>query len=108
MAKKKTPPIDGLGPDNLKRIHKAVRQVWQWSYAWRLVKKRATDEEGFYFCEKCFKTVSKVFVDHINPVGEVGGKDYIKKMFCSSSELQALCKKCHDPKTKRERQSKRK
>lgn len=108
MARKKAEKIDGLSSDDLKRIHKAVRQVWSWSYPWRLAKKRATGEDGFPRCEnkKCpqrGKPVSKVFVDHILPVGEVGGPGYIQKMFLPSNALQCLCKKCHDAKTREER-----
>lgn len=106
--KQKIELVDGLGPADLKKIHKAVRQVWSWSKAWRLAKARATDENGFVFCEhkKCpskGKPVPKVFVDHIDPVGEVGGPDYIKRMFIPSKFLQCLCKKCHDAKTKAEK-----
>lgn len=115
MAKKKrktaAEKIDGLGPDDLQKIHKAVRQVWSWSHPWRLVKKRCTHEDGFMRCEnkKCEskgKPVPKVFVDHIDPVGEIGGPDYIKRMWTPSINLQGLCKKCHDAKTKAERAAK--
>lgn len=103
-AKKEKPAkIDGLGPDDLKRIHKAVRQVWSWSYPWRLAKKRAMGADGFPRCEQCKGKVPKVFVDHISPVGEVGGRYYIQRMFIPSGDLQCLCKKCHDAKTKAER-----
>lgn len=110
--KKKAAPIDGLGPDNLKRIHAQVRQAWQWSHAWRLAKKRALYPDGFYRCESpdCpnkGKPVPKVSVDHVNPVGEVGGPFYIQRMFVPSSQLQCLCKRCHDAKTRAERQADR-
>lgn len=109
MAKKAKPEkIDGLGPEDLKKIHKAVRQVWMWSHPWRLVKRRTLGVDGFHRCESTTCThlgapVPKIFVDHINAVGEIGGPDYIKKMWCSSDQLQGLCKKCHDAKTKDER-----
>lgn len=104
MAKKtKKEKIDGLGPDDLKRIHKAVRQVWSWSHPRRLAVKRSMGADGFPRCEMCKKRVPKITVDHIDPVGEVGGRDYVKKMWCPSRLLQCLCKKCHDGKTKRER-----
>lgn len=108
MPKKKAPLVDGLGPDNLKRIHAQVRQAWQWSHAWRLAKKRALWADGFYRCESpdCpskNKPVPKVSVDHVNPVGEVGGPFYIQRMFVPSSLLQCLCAKCHAAKTKIER-----
>lgn len=113
MGKKaKAEKVDGLGPDDLKRIHKMVRQAWQWSHAWRLAKKRALHEDGFYRCEnkKCpqrGKPVPNVAVDHIEPVGEVGGPEYIQRLFVPSKKLQCLCKKCHDPKTRAERKANR-
>jgi hypothetical protein len=105
MAKKpksKSEKIDGLGPDDLKKIHKAVRQVWSWSHPRRLAVARATGKDGFPRCEKCRKRVPKVAVDHIEPVGEIGGPDYIRRMWCPSSKLQCLCRKCHAPKTQAE------
>lgn len=108
LVRSKKPKIekpDGLGPDDLKKIHKAVRQVWSWSKAWRLAKARAMGKDGFPRCEKCKKKVPKVFVDHIKPVGEVGGPKYIEKMFIPSKHLQCLCKKCHDAKTREERKA---
>ncbi len=108
MKRKKPEPTDGLGPNELKRIHGAVRKVWQWSRAWHLAKKRAMGEDGYPRCESkdCPSRggmVPKHFIDHIDPVGEVGGPKYIQRMFVPSSKLQALCKKCHDAKTKAER-----
>ncbi len=105
------PQVDGLGPRDLERLHKAVRQVWQWSHAWRLAKKRALHADGFYRCEnrKCKqrgKPVPNVSVDHIQPVGEVGGRNYIQRMFVPSRKLQCWCKKCHDAKTRKERAEK--
>lgn len=110
MAKKKAPkepPIDGLSSNDLKRINQHVRKVWQWSTPWRLAKKRVTDDQGYVYCEgkSCpYKgdSVPKVFVDHIEPVGEIGGPDYIKRTFVPSAKLQCLCKRCHDKKTKAE------
>lgn len=111
MAKKaKIEKVDGLGPDDLKRIHKMVRQAWQWSHPWRLAKKRALHPDGFYRCEneKCpdkGKPVPNVAVDHINNVGEVGGPGYIQRLFVPSRMLQCLCKACHRQKTNSERKA---
>lgn len=104
----KSKPIDGLSPDDLKKIHKVVRQAWSWSHPWRLAKKRALHEDGFYrcenpSCEQSGKPVPKVSVDHINPVGRVGGPEYIQKMFVPSNQLQVLCSPCHKKKTNEER-----
>lgn len=105
MAKRKSklPKVDGLGPGDKKNIHKAVRQVWQWSHPRRLAAARAVGKDGFQRCEKCKKKVPKTFVDHIEPVGEVAGPHYFQRMWCASTKLQNLCKKCHDVKTKEEK-----
>lgn len=109
MAKKsKLEPTDGFGPKERQMVHKAVRQVWSWTRAWRLAKARALGKDGFPRCEQCKKRVPHVSVDHINPVGEVGGPKYIQKMFVPSDQLQCLCKKCHQPKTNAERKARAK
>lgn len=110
MAKRKKKrekaKIDGLGPDDLRRIHKALGQVRTWSYPVRLVRARAVDKQGFPVCEgkahKGKRRVPKIQIDHLDPIGEIGGPCYIDKMFVSSKRLQALCKKCHGPKTRAE------
>lgn len=106
--KAKEAKVDGLNATDLKKLHKAVRQVWAWSEPVRLVRKRSMHADGFPRCEgiACPSqggAVPKVFVDHVEPVGEVGGPSYIQRMFIPSNQLQALCKKCHDQKTKSER-----
>lgn len=100
VNKKGCEAVDGFGPKERQMVHKAVRQVWSWSRAWRLTKARALGEDGFARCELCKKKVPKVFIDHKVAVGEVGGPGYIELMFCPSSQLQAICKKCHDKKTR--------
>lgn len=106
--KRKIEAVDGFGPKERQMVHKAVRQVWSWSRAWRLTKARCMGPDGFPRCENknCpnkGRPVPKVFIDHVNPVGEVGGPNYIKRMFIPSKELQGLCKTCHDLKTKLEK-----
>lgn len=106
MAKKsKLPNVDGLGPKDIKKLRTAIRQVWSWSYAKKLVVKRCTDKNGFARCEnpKCKKRkCPKIFVDHIMRCGNVD-EGYIKRMFVPSKSLQGLCKICHDTKTRWER-----
>lgn len=99
---KKLAPTDGLGPLEIKKIRSAVRLVWQRSHARRLVIKRCTDEEGYTWCEQCKKRTPKLKIDHITNVGAV---DYafIPRMFCPSADLQGLCPKCHNEKTRKER-----
>jgi len=111
--RKKIEHVDGLGPEDLKKIHKALGQVRRWSYPVRLVKKRCLHPDGFYRCEnrKCpdkGKPVPTIQVDHIDPIGEIGGPGYIERMFVSSKRLQGLCKKCHQKKTNQERKAKKK
>lgn len=106
MAKRSVTPkkakIDGLGPDDIKKIRAAVRQVWTWSQAYRLAKKRNIGKDGFPRCELCKKKVPKTYVDHLVGVGAVDS-GFIYRMFVPSSKLQNLCKKCHQPKTNKER-----
>lgn len=109
MAKKtklkKTKPekVDGLSPENIKMIRIAIRQVWSWSHPRKLCLARAVGKDGFSRCEECKQRVPKVYADHIINVGDVDG-GFIARLFCPSSGLQALCKKCHDAKTKAEKQ----
>ncbi len=112
MPKKKPDKVDGLGPEDLKKIHRALGQVRSWSHPVRLVKKRCIGQDGFPRCENSDcpsmgAPIPSVHVDHINPIGEVGGPDYIKKMFVPSHMLQALCKRCHAEKTNAERRAKK-
>lgn len=100
VARAKT---DGFGVAERKAVHAAVRLVWQRSLARRLAVKRATDAEGYLCCEGCGARTPKAHVDHIEPVGEVGGPGYIERMFVPSTGLRVLCPPCHKPKTKRER-----
>lgn len=62
-----------------------------------------------YRCAKCkaVKPRKEVQVDHIEPVvaatGFVDWNTYISRMYCSESNLQVLCKKCHKTKSLKER-----
>ena len=104
MSKKsKLPAIDGLSPKDLVKLRAAIRQVWSWSTPRRLCIKRTTGADGFRYCEKCNKRAPNIFVDHITPAGELLSDGYIERMWCPSIQLQALCKECHNAKTKEER-----
>ncbi len=71
-------------------------------------------DRGLYMCAEC-KIVSKIaghHIDHIEPVvdtkvGFVDWDVYIKRLFCSSSNLQLLCEACHAIKTTAERQERK-
>lgn len=104
LVKVKPERIDGLSPKDVEKIRKAIRQVWSWSYPRMLVIRRCLLPNGFSRCEnpKCKQRCPKVFVDHIQRVGDVDA-GFLERLFCPSSELQGLCKKCHAVKTKQER-----
>lgn len=105
MSKINEKKIDGLSPKDVEKIRRAIRQVWSWSHPRKLCIKRATGKDGFPRCEGCKKKVPKVYPDHIAPVGDVD-EGFIARLFCASTKLQALCKKCHDRKTREERKEK--
>lgn len=82
------------------------------------VKTKARRSRGIYECANCHelvpatinekgKRIKNVLVDHIEPIVPVTGFDnwdsVIQRLFCSEANLQVLCKKCHDNKTKEER-----
>lgn len=102
MGKKKIEKTDGLGPREIQKIRAAIRLVWHRSHARALVVKRCVGKDGFSYCEKCKKRAPKIFIDHIVRVGDLNG-GFIKRLFTPSKNLQGLCKKCHDAKTKEER-----
>lgn len=58
----------------------------------------------FYICARCNKEYKsdQVQVDHIDAIGKFKDcwNEYIERMFCDIANLQVLCKKCHDKKSK--------
>ncbi len=102
--KQKLVGSDGLGPKEIKQIRTALRKVWSWSTARRLVVKRCQDKKDpeYSKCEKCKKRCPKIYVDHIVACGDVDS-GYIERLFIPSKYLQGMCKKCHGLKTKMER-----
>jgi hypothetical protein len=96
--------FDGMSLKDVERLRKYTRTVWGWSTPRRLCIARATDDEGFVSCEKCKKRVPRIFVDHIKQVGDMDD-GYLRRLFCPSTGLQALCKSCHAKKTKGEREA---
>lgn len=77
-----------------------------------LVKARVS--RGVYKCSKCSAEVGpkNIKIDHIDPVIPVSGfkdwDDVIHRLFCEVSGYQALCKECHDLKTKNENDERKK
>lgn len=99
--KKKVEKVDGgLDSKQLTRLRAAIRDVWRYSYARKLVEKRCLNDEGFPVCEECKKVVPKIQVDHIEPCGDVLSPGYIQRTFVPSTMMQALCSECHKAKTK--------
>jgi 5-methylcytosine-specific restriction endonuclease McrA len=63
-----------------------------------------------YECASCHNEFvqTSVQVDHILPavdplIGFVSWDEFINRLFCPASNLQILCKDCHQVKTKAER-----
>lgn len=66
---------------------------------------------NMYKCNMCQKKFpsGEVQVDHKEPVidpkvGFINWDTYITRLFCAIENLQVLCKRCHNIKTKRENQ----
>ena len=83
------------------------------------VKKKAWVERGKCLCAGCKQVVSltlngkkNVFVDHKVPVvdteeGFQGWDVFIERLFCEESNLEVLCKSCHDTKSAEEREERK-
>lgn len=104
--KKRVEKVDGLSAHDIKKIRAAIRQVWHRSHVRKLCVSRCIGKDGFSYCELCKKRAPKIFIDHKEKVGAVDG-GFIRRLFTPSKNLQGLCKKCHDAKTKAERAEER-
>lgn len=93
--------LDKISEKDLKRIRTALRNVWRYSFSRRLCELKADIGEGYSRCQLCGFIVPKVYVDHIEPVGTIDAR-IIERLFVPSTKMQALCKKCHGEKTKRD------
>ena len=106
--KPKVEKIDGLNPQEIEKIRKAIRQVWNWSYSRNLAKKRCTDKEGYYQCEGPNhigrKRTPKIQIHHLHTVGDIDS-GFLERLFCPSKELLCLCPKCHKKLTDIERKN---
>jgi 5-methylcytosine-specific restriction endonuclease McrA len=69
---------------------------------------KARVARGIYKCQLCEELVGnkEIKIDHINPVipleGSKSWDETIERLFCEEDGYQAICKKCHDEKTKQE------
>lgn len=68
-----------------------------------------------YKCASCRKEfpLSDVQVDHIQPVvdtkqGFVDWNTFIERMYCTTENLQVICKPCHKVKSDKERKERKK
>lgn len=96
------------------RIRSALRKISRWTEAIKNTRKKAWKRRGVYECEECGKEVKKVEIDHLIPVGPTPGSrlapegytwdEFIGRLFCGEENLRALCKECHSPKTKKDKE----
>jgi len=104
LSKKKTKAvaIDGFGSVEQMKLRNAIRQVWQRSKQWGIVKARCKNDDGYFVCEERNTQVPKISVDHIVPIGDMLEPGFLERLMVPSSELQGLCDPCHKPKTKKD------
>jgi 5-methylcytosine-specific restriction endonuclease McrA len=81
-----------------KRPYKGINKRQKFEYKCNVCKK--------YFPEK------EISVDHIKPVGTLTCAndlpEFVENLFCEDDNLQTICSTCHDKKTLKEKQSKKK
>jgi 5-methylcytosine-specific restriction endonuclease McrA len=64
-----------------------------------------------YQCNVCknYFPDKQVNVDHVIPAGQLNSyedlPEFVRKLFCEADNLQVLCKKCHDAKTKQDKEN---
>jgi 5-methylcytosine-specific restriction endonuclease McrA len=111
MAKKskKSGPIESIDDPRFKSfLMAALRQQSRYWFPKTECLKNARVDRGKYQCAICPAIVGPkdIKADHINPVIPLEGFDswseVIKRIFCGVEGYQALCKPCHDIKTKEE------
>lgn len=98
-------------------IRSALRQksrfwkpILQAKLAARRVYKGPNKRQKFeYQCNECKNWFPEkhINVDHINPAGSLSCSadlpGFVDRLFCEQDNLQVLCEKCHDKKTKAEK-----
>jgi 5-methylcytosine-specific restriction endonuclease McrA len=114
MKNKKKEPILSSKDKRFKSTLIAwLRRFSKFWYPKDSVLKKARIGRGIYKCTLCSTMVSskEIKVDHIEPVvpldGFISWDNLIERLFCEESGLQAICKTCHDKKTKEENQKRR-
>ncbi len=103
-------------------IRSALRQKSRWwkpisvckLNARRLYKGTNKRQKYEYQCNKCKKWYAEkeINVDHIKPAGSLNCAqdlpEFVERLFCEQDNLQVLCVTCHDKKTLKEKQAKKK
>jgi 5-methylcytosine-specific restriction endonuclease McrA len=98
-------------------IRSALRQKSRWwkpisiakQKAKRAYKGKNKRQKFEYKCAGCgnYFPDKEVNVDHIIPAGKLNSygdlPEFVRKLFCEEDNLQVLCKKCHDIKTKQDK-----
>jgi 5-methylcytosine-specific restriction endonuclease McrA len=103
-------------------IRSALRQKSRWwkpismckLNARRLYKGPNKRQKYEYQCKKCkgWFPEKQINVDHVKPAGSLNSAQdlpgFVERLFCEQDNLQVLCTTCHDKKTLKEKQSKKK
>lgn len=98
-------------------IRSALRQKSRWwkpiteckMKARRAYKGPSKRQKFEYQCNSCKEWFpeKQINVDHIKPAGSLNCKEdlagFVERLFCEIDNLQVLCEKCHDVKTKLEK-----
>jgi 5-methylcytosine-specific restriction endonuclease McrA len=98
-------------------IRSALRQKSRWwkpiteckMKARRAYKGPSKRQKFEYQCNSCklWFPEKQINVDHIKPAGSLNCKEdlagFVERLFCELDNLQVLCEKCHDVKTKLEK-----
>jgi 5-methylcytosine-specific restriction endonuclease McrA len=98
-------------------IRSALRQKSRWwkpiteckMKARRAYKGPSKRQKFEYQCNSCKEWFpeKQINVDHIKPAGSLNCKEdlagFVERLFCELDNLQVLCEKCHDVKTKLEK-----
>ena len=110
-TKKKIKPFD-LEKDKQKIVIANLRKASQYWTPINMCRKHAKVGIKRYQCSICGAIVEKVAIDHIRAVVPIDGiaswDEFINNLFCDVDNLQALCKDCHDIKTKEENKLRKK
>jgi len=81
-------------------LRSSARRCWMWySEERKQCILNSKIGRGQYKCVLCKCTTNKIEIDHIIPAGKFSTfKEYgewLERLFCPLSNLQALCKLCH-------------